>query len=166
VAFWRKRPEPPPTPATIAKSLYSIIVAEGTANDIRKENLFGVLPGSIPVRIVGQLTTYRKAAVLLALLARTDGWPRGEEILQAYEALIFGPSPTDQGVQAMTEVRSAMIELEQLLRRPDPQLTWAREWLARGGVTTENPAVLAGVCIHWMGVIDGASRSVDAFKSA
>jgi hypothetical protein len=164
MAWWKFGRKNPPTPETVARSLFDVLVAEGVGNDLKKPELFGLSDAWRQSSLVASIGTYRKAVLLLVLLTDAQKEPNSEMLLQAYEGLIFGPSPSDAGLAAMNEVKAAMIEMDALMRAPDPPLSWARTWLVKAGIEEENAINLTLVCTHWLSVIAAAQQSLKAIK--
>jgi hypothetical protein len=163
MAWWKFGRRAPPSAEVMARQMYNVLVAEGVGDDLRNPDLVGFADCPNP-KLMAKLGTYRKAAVLLALLSDARTEPKTEPILQAYEALIFGTTPTEHGLESMNEVKAAMLELYALAEQPEPQLAWAREWLAKAGVEEANPISLGLVCLHWMNAMAQANDGLQSLK--
>jgi hypothetical protein len=109
---------------------------------------------------------YREANVLLALLAWAQKDPLFERPLWEYERILFAQSPeTPSSAVRLQAIKTAMADLDALMKEDKRQLTWGRQWFAGLGYDETNPVTLTLFAVHWLhhsSAVHGALKELRA----
>lgn len=110
------------------------------------------LPRTVWPQFRDKMRLYRTAAVLMCLISHARSKPEDENVLRAYESLIFPPTPTQSGMATLEALRHAMKQLANLV---DPNgerktLSWSADWLRGIGHEETNPMTLTIFATYWM----------------
>jgi hypothetical protein len=140
--FWKRRHRV--YPAGLAQSLFDEFVEKAIASP---EALH--LNAANAARYETKAKLYRIAIILLALVSEEQKNPKFSSVRNNFESKVFPPSIEQEGVQLLTEVKTAMRDFSDLLTERR-ELSWARAWLQDIGLDEANPAALAMLGLHWM----------------
>jgi hypothetical protein len=109
-----------------------------------------------------RILLYREALVYLALIERRSANPCVAQVLSSYEALIFGDGHKLVTSGRRNSIFEATKELAQLFKplAQDPDLSWARHWIAQTGYDETNPITLYLFLTNWIGLFLAARESI------
>ena len=177
---WATRPpaatseEPTPplrtSPEVIAVSLYEVLVQESCQNECKTllEQAERMPSPTARSKFFAKVETYRKAVVLMALISVARKRQEFEQVLQAYEVLVFGPAPTPSSRKTLDAVKAAMADLQQLFHGAGglAGAAWSRAWIEAIGYTENNPVRLSLFAWSWMDDYIAAVRAIQKFSVA
>jgi hypothetical protein len=144
--------KPKSNAAVLAEKLYRNCVVEETNNTaLRLKDLHLTLSEDQKKSFISKHTLYREAAVLRVLLTERvrDHATQSkhlEDLLQAFEKLIFGSKPSAWAANKLVAIKSAMKSLDELFTQ-NKEPTWSRNWLLDIGYDETNFVALAGFAL-------------------
>lgn len=128
---------------TLAKGLYDVFIQERSAEQLAAQ----WVPSPIHPKLISMIERYQKALVLMVLISESQRRSEFEGVLQAYERLVFGPTPNSHGLLHLKYLNAAISDLENLVAAAQSKNVTSLELLdldsgtfkSRGNVT--NPHV-------------------------
>ncbi len=103
----------------------------------------------------------------MALISESQNNKSFERVLESYEALILGISPTAFGLGKLQVVKAAMANLNALLEdgAKGHELSWSMAWYQEVGHRETNPVVLSLFAGFWMDRYIAVVKSVREYTS-
>lgn len=143
--FWKRKHKVEAT--ELAQSLLNEFV-DKIVGDVAKDLR---LDAVTTARYKAKTRLYQLAAVLMAVMGEERRNPRFLAVREHLERNVF-PSSPDEGARPLEEVRTAMLDLNNLITPPGQQreMSWARAWLQDIGLEETNPVTLALFATHWL----------------
>jgi hypothetical protein len=150
------------SPEALARSLFDVFVGDGSAEQLAERDR---VPVGLQPRFDQKIELYHEALVLMVLIAHSEKKRGFERVLQAYEAIILGPSPTASGLEKLQNVKAAMADLNAILKDEarGHELGWSMAWFQEIGHRETNPVVLSLFAGFWMDRYIAAVKSVREF---
>jgi hypothetical protein len=152
-------------PQVIAKNLHEILVT-ARFSDPLAETL--KIPEPFIQLFREKVTRYREAVILMRLIAESKQQDKFASVQCAYDAILFGPLPTQEGLEKLTMIRAAMADLNKIVGNQEESwcISWAREWLAEIGYDAQNPITDFLLANHWMQEYIGTAKAIKACLTA
>lgn len=120
----------------------------------------------IPEPIVGRFCErtmlYREGVILMRLIAHSQDDSRFSEVQCAYEAILIGQSPTSRGIRQLMHLKSAMTDLQTLVRseQVSQNIAWAQRWFRTIGHDEPNPVANFELAMVWTEEVIGTSKAI------
>jgi len=151
--------EKKPTPRGFAEDLHKILVEDRFNDDLAQT--FEIPPERVQA-FRERVARYRQAVILMRLLTEAHNRKGAEEVLRAYEAIVFGARPTTIGIRNVEALKVAMVDLNRLV---DPEgkpreFDWARAWFAEIGQDSYNPVTNFLLATRWMDEYIGTAKAI------
>ncbi len=157
--FWDKKIKL--TPEQLASSLMKHFV-ENPINKIPAEMQ---APAEVVAAFDAKTRLYQFAMVLMAVMNEEQTDRHFSPVRTELERL-FLPPTFQQGANMLDELRSAMMDLSNLMtpREKPHYFSWARDWFASTGLDESNPETLAYFSIRWLDYFATICKAIKTFK--
>ena len=125
-------------------------------------NFFRVPEGAWP-RFAAKLRLYREASILMRLSALAKTHPEYEDLLVAFEDLIYS-ADNQQIVIKVEALKYAMMKLHELVSMESKaEFHWSMDWLQGLGYSETNPVILAQLALYWLSHAGMVSEALSEF---
>jgi hypothetical protein len=153
------KPMPEAPAQVIAKNVHDILVT-ARLGDSLAETL--KIPEPSIQLFREKVTRYREAVILMRLIAESKQEDRFASVQGAYEAILFGPIPTQEGLEKLKMIKAAMTDLNKIVgtQKESRYISWAREWFAEMGYDAQNPITDFLLVNHWMQEYNGTAKAI------
>ncbi len=129
-----------PRPASyVAGQIHIVWVRDASTEFFNPNELH--IPAKYHRCFAEKIFLYCEASALRVLLTekQRDTWY--EELVREFENLLFGVVPTAEAAAKLSEIKSAMGDLDKLIHG-EARLSWCRQWLKTIGHDETNPGAL------------------------
>lgn len=108
---------------------------------------------------------FQFACVMMAVMAEEQKSLVFKPVRTELERLFFPPT-FSQGANMLDEVRTAMLDLNDLMtpREKPHHLTWALKWFASAGFDESNPVNLHTFSMRWMSFFTTSVKALRSFE--
>jgi hypothetical protein len=109
-----------------------------------------------------KVALYRAAVILMRLIAESKHDDKFAPVQSAYEEILFGPTPTEEGLEKLKSMKAAMTDLGQIVSPQEDSryFAWGREWYAEIGYDVTNPVTNFLLTSTWMQEFIGTSKAI------
>lgn len=148
-------------PEVLAFSLMKNFV-ENPINKIPEEMQ---APAEVVAAFNAKTRLYQFATVLMAVMNEEQNDQNFSPVRTELERL-FLPPTFKQGANMLDELRSAMMDLSNLMtpREKPHHLSWARDWFASTGLDENNPEILHYFSVRWLDFFATITKAIKTFK--
>ncbi|MGA8025019.1 MAG: hypothetical protein WCC18_13785 [Candidatus Acidiferrales bacterium] len=144
-------------PAVMAKMLHENLVA-GRSTDVLVETLH--IPEHHVEVFREKVALYREAVILMRLIAESKQQERFASVQRAYEEILFGATPTREGLEKLKALKDAMADLREIAQENSRHASWARQWFADMGYDVTNPITNSLLAMTWMEEYIGTAKAI------
>ena len=122
-------------------------------------------PAEVIAAFDAKTRLYQFATVLMAVMNEEQSDRHFCPVRTELERL-FLPPTFQQGGNMLDELRSAMMDLSNLMtpREKPHHLSWARDWFASTGLDESNPETLSYFSIRWLDYFATICKAIKTFK--
>lgn len=139
-----------PASKIIARKLHEILVEKYFYEDLLKRL---DIPSAFAQKFLDKVARYREAIILMCLVSEAQDHKEFGKVLNAYKEMVFGPGAALEGIQNLTALDAAVVDLYRLFdpRGTVEEFAWGREWFAQIGYEADNPITNFLLARLWIG---------------